>query len=97
MNFSLDKEKAIKLANQLDLKISFDNDVSGVMLSKNETNIELPFESFFTELRDSGRFISKDKDVFQGRVPIKKISPIIIENKQQDITISSSNILTGAA
>lgn len=95
MKFSLDKEKAFNLAKQLGIKISFDNDNPGVIITSNEKSTEYTLEQFFPELTGNTNFVSKDRDVFESEAPLKNTSPIIIPNNQT--IISSSNIPIQAA
>lgn len=93
MNFSLDKDKAMELAEKLGLKVSFNNEKSGVIVEdKNSMKSLLNFEEFFPELEILEKdFITKDKDMFSRPITVKH-QIIKVDVKTTQTPISASNI-----
>lgn len=78
MSNSINKEKALKLAEKLGLKVSFKKPESKVILDSNEYNIE----DFFPELQElKGNYVTKDEDCFEDQI-ILKVAAVKLEGQQ---------------
>lgn len=78
MNFSLDKEVAIELAKKMGIKVSFNNEESGVFFNNKETNevTKFNFNDFIPELEKLGdEFITKDEEVFSQEITLINQKP----------------------
>jgi hypothetical protein len=99
MNFSLDKDKAMELAEKLGLKVSFNNEKSGVIVNDNDNkmNYSFGFDDFFPEL-ETLDFITKDKDVFSRQITFKhQITKVEVKTTQTPLSQSNTKQLMRSA
>ncbi len=100
MNFSLDKDRAMELAEKLGLKVSFNNEKSGVILTGSDNKVNLyDFDDFFPEIETLKKeFVTKDKDVFLKQITVKhQVTKVNVQITQTPISPSNSKQLIHSA